>query len=143
MLLISLDRYLFALLLLLYLLLLSSSRTNIDRSKRLEKYLRNLEIDVSSRELVYRFNLAKIKNEDVDCLLRKLLRSMEEQEPSLYDGLVSLLGDETLVGKVKRTRWSDVPRVFVLRPELLQVPAIVVLVILEIFSFFLTGEVVL
>ena len=110
---------------------------------RLEKYLRTLEIGVSSRDLVHHLNLAKIKNQDVDSLLRTLLRSIEKEEPSLYEGLKSVLGDDKLIGKVKRTTWREVPKVLVLKPELLQALLIVMAGIIAIVYFFLTGKVML
>lgn len=109
-------------------------------TKKLENYLKNQGISVSSRDLVFRLNIARMKNEDVTSILEELVNSLKNRDAGLYEILVKILEKPSMIKSVESSIWKNSFQLVLSDPKVMQLFLLIIWGIITLAIFILTGR---
>lgn len=122
---------------------ISDNRNNICLERgtsKLENHLKSLGISVSSEDLYFKLNIAKIQGKDINSILERLINSLKTGEKDLHSVLVEILGEANLIKKIDKASWKDFSTLLTSKSDLLKLILSIVFGILVITYFLLTGR---
>ncbi|MGD9131963.1 MAG: hypothetical protein PVH73_10395 [Candidatus Bathyarchaeota archaeon] len=109
-------------------------------TKKLEDHLKNQGISVSSRDLFFRLNITRMKNEDVTSILKELVNSLKNRDAGLYDVLVKIVEDPSLIKKVDPSSWKNSFQLILSDPKIVQLILLIIWGVVTLANFILTGK---
>jgi len=109
-------------------------------TKNLENHLKNQGISVSSRDLFFRLNVARMKNEDVTGILKELVNSLRNRDAGLYEILVKILEDPSMIKSVETSIWKNSFQLLVSDPKVMQLFLLIIWGAVTLAIFILTGR---